>query len=206
MSDYHFILDFETLGPNIFKAPIINCSYYVFDWTRFTSDNPYTFKELIVDIKFNKLNVKNQVKDGCAFTNADVQWWEDQGEYARKQLTPLANDISVEQFYNNVKSYIGKTKISRWWSRSNCFDPILLQRIAEQVSTNEDLNKMLPFWNLRDVRTFIDTRFDFKLKYNGFCPIEDEELWKKYFIKHNSVHDVAADVLRMQRIERLINL
>jgi hypothetical protein len=74
----------------------------------------------------------------------------------------------------------------------------------EEASSKEAFDELLPFWAVRDVRTYLDTRFDFKLKRNSFCPIDDEMKWDRIFIKHNSAHDVAADVLRMQKVERLL--
>ena len=43
----HLIFDFETLGQDVFEIPVLDCSYMIFDWDRFTSDNPYTLNELV---------------------------------------------------------------------------------------------------------------------------------------------------------------
>ena len=200
----HFIFDFETIGQSIFTAPIVNCAYFVFDFNRFTSDEPYTFKELIGDIRFVKFDIKEQLAAGYKFKKRDIQWWQDLGPAASKQIIPSSDDIAISEFVTRLTDYLSDTKIVRWWSRANCFDPILLQRIFEDVSNNDELNKMLPFWHVRDIRTYIDTRFDFKIKKNAFCPIDDVALWDKYFVAHNSIHDVAADILRLQKIERSI--
>lgn len=206
MNNPHFILDYETLGQDVFKVPVVNCSYFIFDWDRFTSDNPYTFNELIKSIRFDKMNVEDQVKRGYSFQKRDLDWWLEQGAEARKQIKPSENDISVGKFVNNLYDYVKGTRIQRWWSRSNTFDPILLHRNFADFLSREKLDEILPYWLVRDVRTYIDTQFQFKNKVNGFIPIDDEELWNKHFIQHNSVHDVAADILRMQRIERTIHL
>lgn len=197
-----FILDFETLGQSVFTAPIVNCAYYLFDRSRFTSDNPYTFNELVKEIKISKFNIKDQLDRGYKYFKRDYQWWEDKGPEVVKQLLPTNNDLTTDQFIDILNQYIPK-KIDYWWSRSNSFDPVLLQRIFDDEGV--DLNNTLPFWKVRDIRTYLDTRFEFKLKRNTFCPIEDEELWKKHFIAHNPRHDVAADILRMQRVERALH-
>ena len=207
MSTPHFIFDFETIGQSIFKAPIVNCAYTIFDWERFTSDKPYTFDELVDQIKFDKLDVEFQVREqGCVIKQSDLKWWMDQGPLAFKQIRPSINDLQPDDFITNLITYIGAAKLNRWWSRSNCFDPVLLQRAVEASSkySMKDINKILPFWQLRDTRTFIDTRFNFTLKYNTFCPYEDQAEWDKVFVKHYSPHDVAADILRMQKIEQII--
>jgi hypothetical protein len=206
-NNFHFILDFETIGQDVFQVPIVNCSYYIFDWDRFTSNNPYTFNELIKEIKFAKFNVQQQVEeDGCVFHKQDLQWWMDQGPEARKQIKPSEDDITVAKFVEKIYGYCKATKTKRWWSRSNTFDPILLHRCFRHHGHRGKLDEVLPYWNVRDIRTYIDTQFQFQNRKNAFCPIDDEELWNKYFIAHNSVHDVAADILRMQRIERSIHV
>lgn len=130
----------------------------------------------------------------------------DQGPEAIKQLKVSSNDISIAEFPLQLDDYLSRKKIHRWWSRSNTFDPILLHRIFGDYSSRQKLDELLPFWLVRDVRTYIDTQFNFSKVKNGFCPYDDEAEWDRVFVKHNSVHDVAADILRMQRIERTINM
>lgn len=207
MTTRHFILDFETIGQDVFEIPVVNCSYYTFDWDRFTSNNPYTFEELISEICFAKLNVQRQVEeDGCRFKKEDLNWWLEQGDEARKQIKPSGDDISVQEFLRELYGYLDGIRLFRWWSRSNTFDPILLQRQFRDHWHRQKMDEILPYWLVRDVRTYIDTQFQFKNKKNGFCPYDNEDEWNKVFVAHNSVHDVAADILRMQKIERAINL
>ncbi len=204
MQQPHFILDYETIGQDVFCIPVVNCAYFVFDWARFTSDKPYTFGELIKSIRQDKFKLKEQMTDeGCRYKKRDLDWWMSHPE-AKKQIIPSDADISVKEFTRNIVDYLKDVKVFRWWSRSNTFDPILLHRNFNDHSDRDELDKVLPFWLIRDVRTYIDTQFDFKLKKNGFCPIDDEDLWNKHFQAHNSIHDVAADILRLQKIERSI--
>jgi hypothetical protein len=207
LNNPHFILDYETMGQDVFKVPVINCSYFIFDWARFTSDEPYTFNELIKSIKFDKMQVEPQVKAGCSFNKRDLQWWMDQGEEAQKQIKPSAQDIPVSKFVENLYTYVKGTKIKRWWSRSNTFDPLLLARnfMDHPLMDRDEMHEILPYWLVRDIRTYIDTQFNFTPPRNDFCPIDDEALWEQYFVKHNSVHDVAADILRLQKIDRTVN-
>lgn len=200
----HFILDYETIGQDVFTAPTVNCSYYIFDWDRFTSDNPYTFQELVEKINFRKFKIRPQIDAGRSYKKRDIEWWMG-NEKAKQQLVPSDEDITVERFCFDIETYLKGAKIFRWWSRSNTFDPILLHRDFMEFSSREVLDSILPFWLIRDIRTYIDTQFQFKNKVNGFCPIDDKEEWKRIFVEHNSVHDVAADILRLQKIERTIN-
>lgn len=204
MAQLHGILDYETIGQDVFTAPIVNCAYYIFDWERFIS-NPYTFEELIDKIQFVKFNVYEQVKAGYSFKKEDLDWWNEH-ENKKKQLKITGDEKSVTEFTQIFYDYFKTTKIFRWWSRSNTFDPILLHRNFRDFSSRESLDFILPFWLIRDIRTYIDTQFGFKNKYNGFCPMDDVEEWKRVFIEHNPIHDVAADILRLQKIERSIHL
>lgn len=200
----HFILDAETIGQSIFTCPVVNISYLLFDWDRFTSEDPYTFEELVESIQTINLNIKEQIEEGKKFKKKDLQFWEDQGQAALNQLLHPNRGHSVKSAVQEFTKYLTNKTPAYWWSRSNAFDPLLVQRMFEEASSKEAFDELLPFWAVRDVRTYLDTRFDFKLKRNSFCPIDDEAKWDRIFIKHNSAHDVAADVLRMQRVERLL--
>jgi hypothetical protein len=148
----------------------------------------------------DKFDVTAQIQQGYCPDHDSLQWWKEQGEEAIKQIKPSSEDIPVHQFVQNVYDYLKTTKVSYWWSRSNTFDPILLHRNFRDHMSRESLDFILPYWLVRDTRTYIDASFQFKLKKNGFMPLDDEEA--KLFIKHNSIHDLAVDILRLQKIER----
>lgn len=63
------------------------------------------------------------------------------------------------------------------------------------------MNEYLPFYKVRDIRTYIDAKLDFPV-INGFIPIENQLLWNKSFVQHDSSWDTLADVLRIQAIMR----
>jgi hypothetical protein len=197
-----FILDYETIGQVAYKAPSIDCSYTTFVWERFT-DEPYTFQELITTIKKSKTSIKDQVTNyDFSYKEDDLNWWMQQEPEVKKNIKPLPTDLTVPQFIEEIISYLRKSeKISHWWSRANGFDPIILHHQASCVGKDVLLNEYLPHWKLRDTRTYIDAKFDFTTK-NGFVPIADEEYWNTNFKAHDSTHDVAADILRLQTIYR----
>ena len=74
----------------------------------------------------------------------------------------------------------------------------------ESQGQSKLMNEYLKFWKVRDVRTFIDAKFDFSTR-SGFVPLADEKYWNEAFVAHDSTHDVAADVLRLQAIYRAEN-
>ncbi len=202
----HFIYDFETLGQDVFEIPMLDCSYVAFDWDRFTTDNPYTLEELVSLARKDKLEMAHQVREhGAKYTQRDLDWWLSQSDDAKKVLKPSSADIRVEDFINNFIDYLKSAgKISYWWTRSNTFDPIILQRWAKIVGRRAEVEELLKFWTVRDTRTWIDAKLNFP-KQNGFIPLADEEYWNKTFVKHDSRFDIAADILRLQTIARLEN-
>ena len=200
-----FILDFETIGQCARKAPAIDCSYTTFIWDRFLEE-PYTFEELISNIQKSKLDIKHQVeKYDFSYKEEDLQWWMQQPKEVRKNIVPKPDDLTIDQFVNKMIDYLRRSeKIEYWWSRSNGFDPVILDHLAMAIEKDKFLNEYIPHWKVRDTRTFIDAKFNFTTK-NGFVPIADTDRWEQIFNAHDSTHDVAADILRLQAIHRAEN-
>lgn len=199
-----FILDFETIGQNVLKCPLIDVAYVAFDWDRFLSD-PYSFEELTSMVQTDKFDVKAQTDNGCSFSQSDLKWWQSQSKEAQKNLLPSDNDLTLDEFCVNIFAYLRSVgKINYWWSRGNTFDPVLLERVMHQTGNHLLMNEYLKWWRVRDIRTYIDAKFDFSTR-SGFVPVADETYWSNAFIGHDSTHDVAADVLRLQAIHRAEN-
>src|SRR6056300_1839435 len=201
-----FILDFETLGQDASRCPAIDVGMGTFIWERFLED-PYTFEELVTNTCIRmKLSVEDQVKNyGAVVEQKIVQFWEEQDPEVKQHIKPKSGDLTQEQFCDLFISYLaGKPKIEYWWSRANVFDPLILWRIMTDCNRHHSLNEYLMFWRVRDTRTFIDAKFNFSTK-NGFVPVADEKYWESAFAAHNSVHDIAADIMRLQAIHRAEN-
>lgn len=204
MANVHAIIDFETFGQKAQSCALVNCAYYAFDYDRFTSDNPYTFRELAFEIRRDKFEIKHQSKYGYKIEKSALDFWAALPKEVRKQINPSAEDISLEMFLENIIEFFKYNgPIKYWWTRSNTFDPVILFRVAEDLGRADELSQILKFWTVRDTRTFIDAKSDFMLKKNGFVPIEDEKKWASMFNEHDSIHDVAADILRLQTLTRL---
>lgn len=202
----HLFIDFETFGRKVHDCAVIDCSVFIADTDRFTSDNPYTMKS-IVEAKRFKLSVKDQVANHNFVVYKDgLEFWEKQNDAVKAHIKPKKSDITVEEFVNEFLQFlIDSGKIDYWWSRSNTFDPIILWRLIGTQDKFFHANEYIPFWRVRDIRTYIDTKFDFENNKNGFTPIADEDFWNKVFKEHDSSWDVLADVLRMQAIVRAEN-
>tara|TARA_A200000159_G_C7209059_1_gene291271 strand:- start:33 stop:668 length:636 start_codon:yes stop_codon:yes gene_type:complete len=200
-----FIFDLETIGADVFVCPVVDMAYSTFDWDRFISD-PYSFEELADTIKTAKLDIKDQMQNyNCSFRKADVEWWESLPKEARDKIKPSPDDLTVTEFCDTILAYLKDSgKIDYWWSRGNTFDPIILSRHMISTGNVDPLNNALKFWKVRDVRTHIDAKFNYTTR-SGFVPVADESYWNKAFIAHDSTHDVAADIMRLQAIHRAEN-
>lgn len=200
------IIDFETMGQDESNCAVVDCSTLFFDWKRFTSNRPYSFEELLLMSRRFKLNVKQQVMDYNFVVEPDtVQFWQTTDAETRARIVPQKDDLTLDQFTSQfIEMLASNKKVDYWWSRSNNFDPPIIWRLMRRTNRYHDFNQYVLFQRLRDVRTFIDAKFDFNT-VNGFVPVSDEEYWNKVFKPHNSQHDVAADVLRLQAIARAEN-
>jgi len=197
-----FILDFETIGQCSRIAPAIDCSYTTFVWDRFL-DKPYSFHELISAARKSKLSIQDQIKNyDFSYKEEDLQWWMEQPKEVRANIKPRDTDLTITKFVEEMIGYLRtQDKIDYWWSRSNSFDPVILDHLSMSVKKDKFLNEYIPYWKNRDTRTFIDAKFNFTTK-NGFIPVENKELWEQVFKAHDSTHDIAADILRLQAIHR----
>jgi len=201
---HHLILDFETFGQDVHKCAVIDVSVMVFDWDRFCSDNPYTYKDIELTKRF-KLSVKDQTSNYDYEIQKDtIEFWEQQEKEVRTKITPKPDDLTVKEFTDQFLDFlIDGPKIEYWWSRSNTFDPVILERLFKSQGKVKHMQEHLKYWAVRDTRTWIDAKLNFP-KTNGFTPVNREE-WDKVFKKHDSSWDILADVLRMQFIDRIEN-
>ena len=200
-----FIFDLETIGADVHRCPIVDMAYATFEWDRFIQ-NPYSFQELTELVQSVKVDIAEQVdRFGCKFTKHDVYWWEKLPKEARDKLKRSENDLTVDQFCVTIIKYLREQdKLDYWWSRGNTFDPVILGRIMHEAGHGYLLDQYLKFYKVRDVRTHIDAKFDYTTR-SGFIPVADEKYWESAFVAHDSTHDVAADILRLQAIHRAEN-
>ena len=199
------IIDFETMGTEPTNCAVVDVSAMVFDWDRFTSDNPYTTKDIVETVRF-KLSVQDQVKNYDYLVEQSVlEFWSNQSKEVRARVKPRPDDLTVEEFVKRFHDFIIDSGVKHWWSRSNTFDPVILTRLFDSQGKKEHLYGYLKYYLVRDTRTYIDAKFNFENKKNGFCPVADEELWESTFKAHDSSWDILADVLRLQAIIRAEN-
>lgn len=200
-----FIFDMETLGTRVLSCPVVDMAYTTFEWDRFLT-NPYSFEELASMVQTVKVSVEDQINGyGCKFTKKDVEWWEKLPKVARDKLKKTPNDLTVVEFCDTIIEYLRQeNNVQYWWSRGNTFDPVILGRLMDETNNEYIFKEYLKFYKVRDARTHIDAKFNYTTE-NGFVPVSDTDYWYKYFVEHDSSHDVAADVMRLQAIHRAEN-
>ena len=201
MNRTDIIFDFETIGANVFKCPAVDCAFATFSWERFLL-NPYSFKNP-PEVKKFKLSILDQYKNyGFTYEESDLEFWASKPKEVRDNLKPTSSDLTVSEFVDGVIEYLkDQPKISYWWSRSNTFDPIILQRLFHTQNKTSELNQYLKFWTVRDTRTHIDAKMNYSTN-NGFVPVSNKDEWDLQFKAHDSSHDIIADIMRLQAIHR----
>jgi hypothetical protein len=191
------IYDFETLSQNAIDGVVLNVAILKFDPKRFTTD-PYTYEDLVDRARFYKFDVQEQVqKYGRKIQKGTLDWWKDQSKEAQKQLAPNELDDSIERLYDILTNHVQIESCDKVWTRGNSFDPVFVDSILQ--ATGKPFLKN--WWAIRDVRSYLDGLLYGSDIDNKFVPEEVEDK----FIGHDSRHDVAMDVYRMQYVIGVLN-
>lgn len=188
-----FIFDTETLG----KSPdgiILDISCLVFDLDQV--ENPPNFMDLVNSGKQWKLNIQNQINIGRRKDPKVIEWWNGKSEEAKKVLKTTGNEILLTNALDEFSSYLYQNGINQKESLGFCrgqsFDfPLLVNALSYKHGSDTFNYEPCRFWNQRDVRSVIsgllldDNRTTTPLR-KGIL---------QGFVKHNSLHDIAKDVL-----------
>jgi hypothetical protein len=190
------IYDFETLSQDAISGVVVNLAITEFDPDRYITD-PYTYDELVENSTHIKFDIEDQVRNyGRKICKDTLLWWKNQSIEALKQLTPNKKlDVSIDSLYDIL---IGMKcdQAKHVWSRGNSFDPVLIDSILKATGKPHLKN----WWAIRDTRSFLDGMLFGSRIDNKFIP---EDI-KNKFISHDSRHDIAMDVYRMQYIVRVL--
>lgn len=192
------IYDFETLGQDQKNSAVVSFAMIAFSEKRYIN-NPYTYEELIENCAYIKFDVEDQVVNfGRKINKETVDWWNSQGDKAKKQIRPSLEDKSIYAFYEFVINNCECPKIKKSYTRGNTFDPMFLQYLMNDTGHQDPFH-----WRtVRDTRSMIEgMSFGMNLD-NSFIP---GDLASK-FVKHDPRHDVAMDVMRMQLLAQAIGV
>lgn len=192
------IYDYETLGTKPHSAVILGCAAISVDETRFSSDDPYTFYEMVELAQFIKLDVTDQVNNyGRTVSKDTLEWWSKQSAEAKMIMNP---DAELDQPLTALIPWLKSVLVPNAfvYTRGNTFDPVFTTSICELFETEEPYK----FWEVRDTRTFIEGAF---LQFNseGFRNNFTPKHLVNDFIPHDPSHDIAMDAYRLQFVTRV---
>jgi hypothetical protein len=184
------IIDFETLGngSETDSFIVVDISYLFFDITQSEK-----FDDLVERAVRCKFLLDEQREIGWKAEKDTMEWWKTQSKEALAELKSTDGAMTLSDFTSKFKSDVSKHKVKRAWSRGTDFDFPILKRIFREVDDN--INKVFKYSSVRDIRTYMDVMGNFELKDLGAIPPTAEGV---NFIKHDSRHDVAMDVMRLQ--------
>ena len=92
------IFDFETLSTDRYNCVVVSLAALKFSEDNFTSENGYSFDELVESARLIKFNVQDQVKNhNRVIDKKTLEWWNEQGTKAKKQLIPSDQDQSITE-------------------------------------------------------------------------------------------------------------
>ena len=192
--DSSIIFDFETLSQDQIKGAVTCMAMLSFCEERFVK-NPYTFLELVNNAKVIKFSVEEQVlKYQRKVDKSTLEWWDKQGEDAKKWIKPSDEDRSITELYDFFMN--NRTVMhEKFYTRGNTFDPILL----EQIMNDTGYQMRYYWWEIRDTRSLIEGLAWGSGLNNKYIPPNCEEV-----VKHDPRHDIALDVMRIQSLVQAI--
>lgn len=194
------IFDFETLSQDPNDGVVLSLAMLTFDAKVFVSDSPYTFEQLCGIAKRIKFKVKEQVDVyHRKIDRQTLDWWASlPPEVFESEVKPSNDDVSIanlsEWMYNNVNIKSIKTA----FTRGKEFDLRFLESICGVIKQECPVR-----WQIhRDTRSFIDgMTIGSSLKSDFMPPNVGDK-----FLKHDPIHDIVIDVMRMQYLIRMIIL
>jgi hypothetical protein len=204
----HLIIDFETGSEEKSNCVVFCVSMLFFKWETFCHGSGYSFKDLKQLSKFSKFKASSQLKRGYKFSQSTIDFWKNEvDEKTRHALTqPSENDIEIRDWILGCEDWFKQLpKIDRIWSRGNNMEfPILERLLNDHKETPKDFQlfeKTVHWSRVRDTRTWIEAKLGFDFPHY-FCPVANQEEWDAEFLQHHPTDDIAADVMRLQSLER----
>lgn len=189
------IIDFETLSKDPKTCAVVSCAVLEFDESKFISDTPYTFESLFFHTGFIKFDVADQVKNyGRKITKETLDWWNNQGEDAKKMIQPSKMDQPITEFFKFLKNNCNIGSFHCVYVRGVAFDSIIVDELCKICSIQTPFH----WGKYRDTRSFITgLSYGMNIEHNFMI----DEL-KSIISLHDPRHDVILDVLRMQFLIR----
>lgn len=191
------LFDCESLGISS-DAVVLDCSCIVYDLIR---DKDKSLVELMeTQGKTFKLSVVEQKKMGRKIDQSTVEWWSTQGPEALKKIAPRDDDLHPNDFFLELSAWLqsqGYTRRAWAWQRGNV-DIAWLDSMFDMMSVERN-RRPIDWAKVREIRTAVDLA-GVSSKLNGYADgiFEDIHSHIPMFTKHDSLHDVAMEVLNLR--------
>lgn len=190
----HAMIDLETLGLNICKAPILQAAVTLF----------HPRQPGIVSAWSTRVSLGSNLAQGRQVEDKTENWWKDQDPDLYAKLMSGQDDLVVA--LGSLAAFLQSNNVGEVWSNGSTFD------IAMLAIAYADLDVDLP-WNFRLVR---DTRTVWALAADK-CPSfldRTSELqkvlgWQRYEgddIPHDALSDCLRQTLMVQMAYAIIDL
>ena len=174
-----FILDCESLGVAD-NSIVLSIGMTYFD----EGESP-TFDDLLERGYYTKCERKEQKAAGRIAEADTLAWWEDQGSEAREVLS----NKDVLPFKRWSREF------KEWLEDHECDDHstimsrgLIDERFVNTCFLSFNKPRIFNYWQFRDTRTALDLLCG--TSEGPRCDLDG-------FIKHNALHDAAADALRL---------
>lgn len=189
-----FLLDLETCGVES-NAVILSVALLYVD----TSTKP-DWESLYNNTLFVKLSVRDQVENyGRSIDKNTIVWWKKQCDIAKDMsFIPKKSDLTAKEAIQCLRNYVKQQcpnpKSDIIWVRGS-IDQICLDSLFNKMEEE----RLFPFYNYRDVRTFL--AFNTETGAKGYAEIDPEQYpgtWnREVVIKHNPIDDICLDCLQV---------
>lgn len=164
----HLMLDLETLD-TIDSAVVISFGAVIFN------------KRSILEKYYTPLHIFPQLIKGRTISQDTLDFWKQQDDAAQNiGVSVRSNQTSLQLFINLATHYeaLGEIKV---WGKGPHFDVTIIESLMRDYK----LKPPWKFWNIRDVRTFMD-----------YVPTKDLKLEGT---KHNALDDALYQAKIIQK-------
>lgn len=185
-----FIIDIETGGypPNgiVFDIAVIP----------FVLDEDFDFDSLVQ--RGLKIKLSSTKQGDRVFDKGVTDWWKKQSPEAKQNLLPFEEGETPDDAIDILMAFLKNNGVDFWkshiWTRGNYDMQFIVDMIRTKLGTRETFyNEPVFFGNCRDIRTGLEQI----LLTRDACiaPLHKDVL--QGFVKHDSIHDCAKDVLML---------
>lgn len=203
MNEKEFIfMDYETVSNEPLTAAVCSFGAIAGRWEDVNLDDIHaTIEKLRESAFYQTIRVKEQIAEyGLSASKSTLDWWDQQGEFAKAMLHAKDKVGIVEHCTGFFKwcSENGVTQKTIVWVRAPHFDHTILANVHRVTGNPIPYNT----WKVRDVRTAIDMVFNVE---NGYIPGFRETLGEYNLTEHFAVDDCIKDILQIAMCRKVAN-